>query len=98
MSAKRAFIDIQGDMWDVWHFVSCERDQEYNSFTSDFKYMLIINRTAVSRDYREKIYKFDDIEERDRIADLIKSNLKASANIHFLGEGEEGNVEDEFQA
>lgn len=90
---KRLFVDIQGDIFDVWNFVSAEADQEYNDIRGDFDYLLIINKTAMSVNVKEKIYKFQTEEERDDILFQIKEAMQKHPNFFFLGE-DDGSIND----
>jgi hypothetical protein len=86
---KRTFIKIKKSLFDMWHLVSVEGDDddcEYNDITGQMDWLLHINRTAVSRDFREKTFRFADKDERDFTRDLIELQLRDSPNIMWLGE------------
>jgi len=94
MALKRIFVDIQGDILDLWEFASAEGEEEYNDARGDFDYLLIINRNAVAKNVKEKIYRFPDKDERDEMLFKIKDKLKANPNIYFLGE-DDGSINDD---
>ena len=94
MALKRVFVDLQHDLFDLWSIVSAEGDEVYNDVRGDFDYLLIINSTAVTRDIKEKIYRYTDRDERDEVLFQIKDKLKANPNIYFLGE-DDGSINDD---
>lgn len=97
MAMKRLWIDIQGDVMDCWNLVSAEADQEYNDDRGDFDYLVIINRTAMSVNVKEKIYKYQTVEERDDMLFQIKEAIKQHPNFFFLGEDDGSINEDEMK-
>src|SRR5205809_1055546 len=96
MALKRIFVDLQNDIFDLWMLVSAEADEEYNDTRGDFDYLLIINKTAVARDIKEKIYRYTTKEERDEVLFQIKDKLNTNPNIYFLGENDGSINEDEL--
>src|ERR1700735_5315080 len=94
MALKRVFVDIQHDLFDLWSIVSAEGTEEYNDVRGDFDYLLTINSTAVTRDIKEKIYRYQDKDERDETLFQIKEKLQANPNIFFLGE-DDGSINDD---
>jgi hypothetical protein len=94
MALKRIFVDIQNDLFDLWTLVSVEGEEEYNDVKGDFEYLLILNRSAVTKDVKEKIYRYTDKDERDEMLFKIKDKLRANPNIFFLGE-DDGSINDD---
>lgn len=94
MALKRIFVDLQNDIFDLWELSSAEAEEEYNEIRGDFDYLLILNRTALSKNLKEKIYRYTDKDERDEILFQIKDKLKANPNIYFLGE-DDGSINDD---
>lgn len=94
MALKRIFVDIQNDLFDLWTIVSAEGTEEYNDIRGDFDYLLTINSTAVTKDVKEKIYRYTDKDERDEMLFQIKDKLRANPNIYFLGE-DDGSINDD---
>ena len=95
---KRLFIDIQGDVYDLWQIVSITQEMEYNELADEMQYHLILNRTSKNREIDSKIYKYSDREERDAMAANIKTALKNHPRIFFLGENDADMYADEEDA
>jgi hypothetical protein len=89
---NRVFIVIQNDIFDLWHFVSAEGDTEYNDAREDFDYLLILNRTAVTTNVKEKVYKFTTEEERDEVLYMLQDKIRQHLTMQIMGE-EDGEIE-----
>lgn len=97
----RLWIDIQGSLHDLWSITDVEKGESYNHNRGEMEYSLLIMRKAMDKDLTQKIYKFHTEEERDGVLDKIKTKLKTSPNIAFLGEDDDadkmkGTEPDEF--
>lgn len=96
MGVKRLFVKIQQNMYDMWHVVSVEAEQEYNDRRNEFDYVIVCNKTAVSRDVREMRFVYENKAERDAELAKIEKAMRSSERFHFLGEpGDDFDEEEE---
>jgi hypothetical protein len=95
MALKRIFVDIQDDLFDLWNIISAERGpDDYNEAKGVVEFTLVLNSGAVTRDIKDKVYKFADEDARDNLLFSIKEALKKNPNIYFLGE-DDGTINDD---
>lgn len=91
---KRLWIDIQGDIFDIWHVKSAEREDEYNDLTGQMDYLLILNKASDMGDIKCKTYRYTDMDERDEALYKLKDAILNSPGMYFVGETD-GALEDE---
>lgn len=89
MPVRRKWIDLNGNLYDLWHIVSAEAVEEYSDNRGDFDFLIYLNKTAVSRDIKEvKINFLGERDKRDQQLRLIKKHLKNDSGILFIGEAD----------
>lgn len=86
---RKIMIEIQGNLFDLWHLSSAEKEEEWNDKQLRMDYFIIINKSTVSGNYKEVKFTYDSKEKRDDELAMIQRVLKQSPFVLFANDVQE---------
>lgn len=81
-------IQIQDQFFDFWEVRSLAKHDEYNDTDECMDYGIILNKDAVSVNYRDVVFKYESEEERDQALLDFKRKCEHSDIVVIVGEEE----------
>lgn len=86
---RKIMVEIQGQFFDLWHLVSAEKEEEWNSVLLRMEYIIVLNKTVVSSNFRDVRFHYDNKDSRDIDLALIRKTLSNSPFILFANDLQE---------
>lgn len=94
MALTRLWIDIQGDLIDIWHIKDVRKGIEMNQF-GEYFYTVLLNQDAgIASEIKGRKYKFKSEVERDEVVAKIKKRILDAPGMYFLGENDNDLLEE----
>lgn len=75
MPIFKRFIEIQGSLYDLWDLKKIDPAEVYNDKICAIEYQIVINRDAISKEYRDVVHKYKSKKLRDLDLERIRNTI-----------------------
>lgn len=94
MSLTRLWIDIEGDLIDIWHLKDVRKGAEQDT-DGEYWYTLTLNPDAgIASEVKNRKFRFRTVEQRDAMLKHIKEKITNAPGMYFLGENDDKLMEE----